>query len=133
MINRIKEIEDKVDYIIPVPLHKTRLISRRYNQSAIICQQIATKLKFNFIGNLLVRIKNTKSQNKLNRQDRLKNTKKVFYVNKYYQNKIRGKNILLIDDVITTGATIDNCCIALKKYKANKIYVCSIAKTLSFE
>jgi ComF family protein len=129
MINKIKEIEDKIDYIAPVPLHKKRLISRRYNQSAIIGKQIAKKLNFNFVGDLLNRTKNTKSQNKLKKNDRFKNTKGVFEVSDSYQKEIREKNILLIDDIVTTEATINNCCLSLLKYAPKKIYICSIAKT----
>lgn len=127
--NKIKEIDDNIDYIIPVPLHKNRLISRRYNQSAIICKQIAKELNFIFIGDLLLRTRNTKSQNKLGKRARLENTRKAFEINKNYKNQMKGKNILLIDDIITTGSTIENCCLALKKQSANKIYICSIAKT----
>ena len=87
------------------------------------------KLNFNFVGDLLIRTKNTKSQNKLKKSARFKNTKGAFKVNDIYQKKIRDKNILLIDDIVTTEATINNCCLSLLKYTVGKIYVCSIAKT----
>jgi len=83
-----------------------------------------------FIPNLLFRTKHTATQVKLKRFERLKNLRGVFALNKKYSLLIKGKNILLVDDVITTGATLENCASILKNAGANKVTIATIAKTI---
>ena len=125
-----KEILPDIDFIAPVPLHKLRLITRRYNQAALIANHFAKLSGKKIINDLLVRTKNTKAQATLNKKLRGKNIVGVFTLNKKYQQHIKGKNILLIDDVITTGATINSCSKVLKKSGVNKVYVLTLAKTV---
>ena len=128
MLKQAKEIIVDVDFIIPVPLHKVRIIKRKYNQAAILAKNIANLSKKKLIVDLLVRIKNNKPQASLSQKMRRKNVVGIFKINKKYQQKIKGKNILLIDDVITTGSTVESCCKELKKCEVNRIYVLTLAK-----
>ena len=83
-----------------------------------------------FFPDLMVRIKDTKSQIFLKKKERENNLKNVFAVNEKYLETVKGKNILLVDDVMTTGATVENCAKILKKHGAKKVKVLTIAKTI---
>jgi ComF family protein len=128
MFNHVKEIIKDVDIIAPVPLHKFRLMRRKYNQAALIANHFAKLSGKKIINDLLIRSKNTKAQSGLNKKLRSKNIAGAFALNEKYLPEILGKNVLLIDDVITTGATIDACSKVLKKGKVERIYVVTLAK-----
>ncbi len=111
----------EVDLVIPVPLSSERLKVRGFNQSFLIA--------WGFLGKrpsqeFLKRIKCTKPQTELSQKERWKNVKNVFEANP----KVKNKTILLIDDVMTTGATLNEASKALKKAGAKEIYVLTIAK-----
>lgn len=127
LFKNFKDEIENCDIICAVPLHKKRLRQRKFNQSALIAKFLDHK-KFN--PDLLWRLVNTLSQVKLKREEREQNLKKAFLVNKKYRNFIKDKTVLLIDDVATTGATINNCARALKKSGAKKVVVLTIAKTV---
>ncbi|MEA2082115.1 MAG: ComF family protein [Elusimicrobiota bacterium] len=110
--------------IIPVPLHKSRKNERGYNQSALIAKSVARLLKIPFSGSRLLRVRNTPSQRGLHPGERIKNVRAAF--------KTRGKipgNVLLIDDVATTGATINECAATLKAAGAPGVAALTFAKT----
>lgn len=113
------------DAVIPVPLHENRLRQREFNQSALLAKHIGKSLGIEVILNRLVKIKDTMPQVGLRSQDRRKNIKKAFEVRR--TELIEGKNIILIDDVITTGATVRECSRVLKKAGAENIYVTTLA------
>lgn len=117
----------KYDIIIPVPLHRTKQRERGYNQSDYICTGINEILKIEVIKNLLKRSRYTKTQTKLNREERKENVTNAFEPNKRHFDKIHEKNIILVDDVITTGATILECARILKENGCGKLLTCSIA------
>ncbi len=128
-----KNLEGKIadfDLIIPVPLHKKRLKERKFNQSALLCKEI---IKFHknlkFYPNLLLRTKYNKPQARLSQKERQQNLTNSFIVNKKYENFIKDKKILIIDDVFTTGTTLQNCCEALKNAGCKEIKAAVIAKT----
>lgn len=108
------------DCIVPVPLSKKRKLIRGYNQSEIIAQHISQELGWQLNATGLVRKIHTHSQVGLNSQQRLKNVRNIFEV----KNKIdfKNKKILLVDDVITTGATMRECAKVLKQAGAKEIY-----------
>jgi len=124
-----KNILKKVDIIIPVPLHNRRLLKRRYNQSALIAAILAKECDISHKPQALLRIKNTPPQEG-NIRKRTKNVRGAFRVNAEYVKEIQGKNILIIDDVYTTGATIETCSKALKKSGADKIYILTISRVI---
>ena len=116
-----KKIFDKIktyDMIIPVPIHKNRQKERGYNQSELIAKE------FENYKNILIKTKHTKPQSILTGKEREDNIKNVYIVNE----NVVGKNVLLIDDVYTTGATVNECSRVLKLSKAKNIDVLTIAK-----
>jgi competence protein ComFC len=115
-----------VDYIVPIPLHWQRLIIRKYNQSSILAKKLSKSLSIPVLWNCLYRIKKTDSQGKKTKKERLENLKNVFTLER--STKILGKNILIVDDVMATGATINEASKILKKNGAGKIYTLVIAK-----
>ncbi|MBP7710641.1 MAG: ComF family protein [Rickettsiales bacterium] len=118
------------DLIIPVPLHVKRLRKRKFNQAILLAKNL---LKFapkkTFYPDFLIRTKHTKPQVELKKKDRENNLKNVFEVNEKYRETVRGKKIILIDDVTTTGATLENCAKVLKKCGAKEVVVLVVAKT----
>ncbi|MGB2578483.1 ComF family protein [Elusimicrobium simillimum] len=118
-----KEFEN-VDIIVPVPLHKLKQRIRGYNQSALIAARLAKNKNIIYDEKLLKRVKFTKSQAKLGRKDREKNTLEAFACTR----EVKGKIVLVIDDVATTGFTLEQCAIALKKAGAKKVYALTAAR-----
>ncbi len=116
------------DYIIPVPLHKTRLIARRYNQSALMASALSKVSGVKFLPLALKRVKATPPQGGLAPAERKKNVQKAFKVDNKYNNLLKNKSVILIDDVYTTGATINECCKTLLKCGINEINVLTIAR-----
>lgn len=123
----LKDVEayQDIDIVIPVPLHKKKLQKRGYNQVAKFGQQIALALNANYIDNALVKITNTKSQTKKTRLARWKNSEELFAMKNI--TAIENKHILLVDDIITTGATIEACSLVLNQAKNVKISVVTMA------
>ncbi len=115
----------KIDLIIPVPLHHLKKAERGFNQSYFIVKGLSDSLKIHFSEKIIKRIRFTESQTKLDLMERGKNVAGAFKINK--ANAIRNKNILLVDDVITTGATVNECARVLKNNGAKNIYACSVA------
>ena len=112
--------------IIPVPLHVKRLRKREFNQSAIISSVIGKKYGIPVAANTLMRHRHTKPQVELDGRDRKENVAGAFSVDN--QKLIEGKEIILIDDVYTSGSTINECSKVLKKNGAVKVYVITIAR-----
>jgi len=119
--NDFTELE--LDLIIPVPLHKVKKAERGYNQSYFISKGISRIIGVKTNDNILIRSKFTPSQTKLNKIEREENVGNAFKLRK----KTNCKNVLLVDDVITTGATINSCAKSLNEIGINNIYAASIA------
>ena len=122
----------KYDIIIPVPISKNKMLQRGYNQSMLIAKEIAKKTKKVQLEHkvLIKRIEN-QSQSSLNRKQRLENVKNVYKIQN--EQKIKEKNILLFDDIFTTGATVNECARVLKQGGAKQIAVLTIAKDFQKE
>lgn len=118
-------IIDTVDYIIPVPLHKKRLQERGYNQSACFADGLAEKLNATVELNTLIRKKATATQTHKSRFARFENMQEVFAVDKPEQ--LAGKHVLLVDDIVTTGSTLEACGIELLKVPGLKLSIATIA------
>lgn len=114
----------KFDFIVPIPLHKKRFKERGFNQVKLISQSLSCYLHCPIDEKALIRRKNTASQMTLGRKDRLHNMKDAFIIGE----EVVGKTILLIDDVITTGSTLQNATAVLKKAGAGKVAAIVLAK-----
>lgn len=112
-------------FLIPVPLHKSRYRERGFNQSEIIAEEISKIIGLSVLKNVLKRKKNTKDQTNLSPQQREENVRGAFVVSQ--PEMINGKNIILVDDVITTGATLNECARMLKQAGAERILGITIA------
>lgn len=113
----------RINLIIPIPLHLRRLEKRGYNQAGIIAEALGKKLGIPVDERILKRQKNTKPQKELNHQERQKNMRNAFVARK----KLEGENILLVDDIYTTGSTIEEAAKELKKAGAQKIFFLTVA------
>ncbi|WP_366841567.1 phosphoribosyltransferase family protein [Lacinutrix sp.] len=119
------EAYSNIDIVIPVPLHKKKLRSRGYNQVAKFGKEIATALQADYIDNVLLKVTNTSSQVTKNRFSRWTGKNDSFALNNAQQ--IVGKHILLVDDIITTGATLEACMQELNKVENLKISIATMA------
>lgn len=124
MADAVKKMNWPIDVIVPVPLHKIRLDERGYNQSELLARELSYRLNI-FMSKALRRVRNTTTQTALHKEERIENVKGAFKVT--YKDTIVGKNVLLVDDVLTTGATLDECAKVLKENGAKDVYVATIA------
>ncbi|HOJ37091.1 MAG TPA: ComF family protein [Ignavibacteriales bacterium] len=115
----------QIDLIIPVPLHKVKYRERGYNQSYYIAKGIGDNLNIQVDTTSFQRVTYTSTQTKLDKTQRKKNVNGVFDV--IVKNNIENKNILLVDDIVTTGATTLECAKILKDNAAKSIYLATIA------
>ncbi len=122
-----RELLADADVIMPVPLHWRRLASRTYNQSAVLAQRIGTLARVPVIVDGLIRHKRTRQQVELTGAQRLQNPRGAFRLNAGRSSRIAGAKIVLIDDVITTGSTINACARVLRKAGAVRIDVLAAA------
>lgn len=124
------ELLANTDIIIPVPLHWHRLLSRKYNQSQLFAQALARMHSIRCIPHGLQRTRATAPQMMLDWHERQHNVKDAFRVRPSLAATLKGKRILLIDDVFTTGATIHACTKALKKAQVNTVFVLTLARRM---
>lgn len=120
-------------YIIPVPLHWTRLFVRRYNQAALLSQALSFHINTPVLLTALKRVRRTPSQGNLTSHARAINVKNAFTIANSFKKTLKGKNILLIDDVFTTGATVRNCTQTLLNAGALRVDVLTLAAVLKEE
>jgi ComF family protein len=119
----IKENIDKnIDVVVPVPMHWFKKWKRGYNQAELLAQNVA-KVINKPVCNALIRTKYTKPQFNLKKQERYENLENMFDLNKKYIDIIKGKRILLIDDIATTCSTVNQCAKVLKTLKIKTIVV----------
>lgn len=114
-----------VDCIIPIPLHPQKQKKRGYNQSELIAQGMALALGCPVFNDCLIRHTNTSTQTKKSKQDRWDNVKDSFSLS--HTEKIKHKHVLLVDDVVTTGATLEACALQLLKVEGLKVSLVSLA------
>lgn len=118
----------KVDLIIPVPLHKDKLNKRGYNQSEIIAENLSSILNIEVNSLSLIRVTNTDSQVRKSREQRAENMNQAFSIRN--RDNLKGKHVLLVDDVLTTGATIEACSVALHTIEGLKLSIATIGITI---
>src|SRR5690606_1874466 len=114
--------------IIPVPLHRIKMRRRGYNQSASFASGLSQSMRKAVTADVLVRTKASESQTRMNRHERYENVRDAFKVQN--QEAISGRHVLLVDDVLTTGATIEACAEALLNEGADKVSAVTIAKAV---
>ncbi|MBX2992246.1 MAG: ComF family protein [Bacteroidetes bacterium] len=113
--------------LVPVPLHPSKRRERGYNQSVYVAMGIRSVAESVVYRNLLQRKRNTRTQTTLNIEERRNNVRSAFGVNSRYAAMIAGSSFLLVDDVITTGATIQECARVLKEHGAKSVFATSVA------
>jgi ComF family protein len=124
-------LAEGADLVVPVPLHPLRLWTRRYNQSAVLASRLAVRFGKEFAPFVLERRRATPSQGKMpSAQARRRNMAGAFRVPETFRDEIRGRNTLLIDDVFTTGATLDSCARALKRAGAGRVDALTLARVV---
>lgn len=114
-----------VDYIIPVPLHKSRMRERGYNQSANFARGLALQLQATVAEDNLIRAVKTSTQTRKSRFARFENMQQVFTLN--HPQTLEGKHILLVDDIVTTGSTLEACAQELLKVPGLRLSIATIA------
>ncbi len=115
----------EVDCILPVPLHRHKLLQRGFNQSACFAEGLAESMGIPWHKGLLVRNTYTQTQTRKSQIERLKNVSEAFAVR--HPEKLENQHLLLVDDVLTTGATLEACALALLKVPGVKISMATIA------
>ena len=118
---------NSIDYIIPVPLHKDKLRLRGYNQLTKFGETLSSILNIKYLEGVLIRNTMAKTQTLKKRLDRFKSLVNNFSL--INANLLKNKHVLLIDDVVTTGATLEACCKELLKIEGMKISIVTIALT----
>ena len=117
------------DYILPIPIHRNRLRERGFNQSTLLAQSISNEIGINICTDALIRSKNTSPQSSLTRDARQTNVVGAFGIKN--RNLIRGKRILILDDVFTTGATVNEAVNILWNEDPVEIDVLTLARTVN--
>ena len=123
-----KEAEEKIqrwgaEAVIPVPMYRKKQRLRGYNQAELLAREIADQRNLPLICDLVLRVKNTKPQKELEGKDREENLKKAFIITK---NDVKLRKILIVDDIYTTGSTVDAIAEVLKKSGVEEIYFLSL-------
>lgn len=126
LIELLNMYSNEIDIIIPVPIHFMRAFNRGYNQSFLIARFIAQKMDKELKNNILKKVRNNKPQSLLTANKRKNNVYNAYKLIR--ADAIKGKTILLIDDIYTTGATVNECSKVLKENGAKKIIVATVAK-----
>jgi ComF family protein len=114
----------KAEVIIPVPLHPRKLRRRGYNQSQYFAEGLSDILKIPVMADGLIRVKDTETQTRKSRFSRWENVEGIFNVNK--PDELKGKHVLLVDDIITTGSTVEACVMELRKADIAAVSVVAI-------
>ena len=116
----------KYDVIIPVPISKKRKKKRGYNQSELVANELAQKLNQDIWTDIIIKKKDNKPQSELNKLERIKNVEDIYEINKPIEVKI--KKVLLLDDIYTTGSTVNEIARKLKQNQTQEIGVITLAK-----
>jgi ComF family protein len=127
MLAFIRQLDWPVDTLLPIPLGKKRLKERGYNQVAMVAIPLSIQLGLDYHPTALVRARETRSQVGLSANERQDNVRDAFFANK---KKVIGRNILLVDDVSTTGATLSSAAEVLYAAGAREVYALTVARAL---
>ncbi len=123
----------QTDMIAPVPLHWRRLFWRRFNQASELARYLAAVSGRHFCPQLLLRVRPTPSQIGLGRAARRRNVRGAFEVEAAWRGRLKGKSVLLVDDVMTSGATMESCARVLRRAGAGEVNVVTLARVVHAE
>lgn len=118
------------DAIVPVPIGYRRLVRRTYNQAGLLATALGKQCSLPVLHDALCRVKKQIPQEGLSRKERVKNVAGAFAVPEAHASAVKGTTLVLVDDVMTTGATVNECTKALLEAGARDVYVLSLARTL---
>jgi ComF family protein len=124
------ELLAEADLIAPVPLHRWRLLMRRYNQSALLAIAAARNAEGRLAVDLLQRRRHTPRQGRLSPPARRRNVQGAFALRPRWKEAVPGKRVLLVDDVLTTGATVEECARVLRRHGAAGVDVLTLARVV---
>lgn len=127
LVNLFGSLSWDVDFIVPVPLGSKRFQERGYNQVMLLARPFAWDLDIPLKRQALTRVRETRSQVGLSKKQRIVNVQNAFTAKKQV---VKGKRILLVDDVVTTGATINACAKAIKEAGAEKVFAATLARAV---
>ena len=127
MTDFVMSLQWPIDVLIPVPLGKKRLKERGYNQVALVARPLAYQLGFSYEPNALKKTRETRSQVGLSVSQRSENVQDAYQAD---SRVVKGKSVLIMDDVATTGSTLSACTAALLSAGAQEVYVLTIARAL---
>ena len=122
------DIFNEIDVIVAVPLHRFRFMKRKYNQAEVLAKSLSKKIDKPYLPSVIIRKRSTKSQGHMKTLARKKNVAGAFKVKN--NAIIKNKNILIIDDVFTTGATLNECTKVLLKNGAEKVFILTLARVV---
>ncbi len=127
------EMLGAADVLVPVPLHRWRLLKRRYNQAAVLAWALGRDCGLAVMPDGLIRTRSTPAQGHMNAGERHRNVRNAFAVHPARTAALEGRRVVLIDDVLTTGATAGECVRALKKAGAAEVSVLALARVVRAE
>lgn len=130
MVRAAAGLLPEADLVVPVPLHWRRLFTRRYNQAALLASVVAQQAGLRVVPDLLRRRRWTGSQAGLRGTERRRNVRLAFDLHPRWVGEVRDRGVLLVDDVLTTGATADACIRALQQAGARHVDVLTLARVV---
>jgi ComF family protein len=125
MVSYWQDVHLPAEVIVPVPLHARRLRERGYNQAALLARELGKGVGLPVLESALVRVRETSPQIDLNAKERKENVQGAF---RCPDDQLAGKSVLLLDDVYTTGATLEACSLALKQRGARAVWALTLAR-----
>jgi ComF family protein len=128
-----RELLADADAVVPVPLHWSRLFQRRYNQSAMLAREVSRLAEVPVEDDILLRTRPTRPQVGLARKERAQNVQGAFAIAEGARIRVKGKKLVVIDDVLTSGATADACARILRRTGAARVDMLVLARVVNFE
>ncbi|MBD3291674.1 MAG: hypothetical protein GF393_02015 [Armatimonadia bacterium] len=121
---------DRCEALLPVPLHPARRQWRGFDQSELLCEHLAERLGMPMWTDVLERVRDTTPQTELSGRSRRSNVRRAFQARKSW--RLRGRSLILVDDVFTTGATLDECALTLKRAGAGAVYGLTVSRAVPY-